>query len=141
MNESYAHMDTDLKARLAENMDRQGPEYGLTDLTYPSFIRKAGYRSDLSASDAVEGLSAILEAATGVRLDFGNVTGTGGAATEGWAEGLRKWVDRGEGSAAANKENKKPDSDAVDTLGTDQAKQHRNATVNFWIAWDALGSE
>ena len=130
-------MDSDLKSRLFVNMDALGPEYGLTDLTYPSFIRKAGYRIDLSASDAVEGLSAILEAATGVRLDFGNVTGTGASSTEDWAEGLRKWVERGEG----NKENKKPDEGTEVTLGDVQSKLRLFATRNFWLAWDALGSE
>lgn len=125
-------MDSDLKFRLFANMDALAPEYGLTDLTYPSFIRKSGYRSDISASDAVEGLSAILEAATGVRLDFGNSTGDQPIGAEEWTEGLKRWVEKGEGRERG--EAKKQE------VGIEE-RMRNWATRNFWLAWDALGQE
>ncbi|KNZ74782.1 Cell division control protein 45 like protein [Termitomyces sp. J132] len=60
----YAHMDMDLKRDLVRKLNDIAPEYGLVELSYPSFMRCFGYRSQpLSAADAVEGISALLDAA------------------------------------------------------------------------------
>ncbi|GAA5998555.1 DNA replication initiation factor CDC45 [Rhodotorula paludigena] len=138
-SETYAHMSSDLKASLFPMLSEQRAAYALWDLTYPSFVRKSGWRVDLSASDCVEALAAMLEAATGVRLDFstavdgrralvggeeagGRGGGGGGqhdAATqhggrEEWAEGIRGWLARGADGAEGNKENRRPGQAAGD---------------------------
>ncbi|ETW85742.1 hypothetical protein HETIRDRAFT_310882 [Heterobasidion irregulare TC 32-1] len=66
----YSHMDMDLKRELRTKLDAIAPEYGMVDLTYPSFVRCYGYHMQpLSAADAVEVLEALLDAATGVRIE------------------------------------------------------------------------
>ncbi|GAA5840980.1 hypothetical protein JCM11251_006771 [Rhodosporidiobolus azoricus] len=128
-SETYAHMASDLKTSLFPMLQEQRDAYMLWDLSYPSFVRKSGWRVDLSASDCVEALAAMLEAATGVRLDFGGAVdgrralvggeagaGAGGggqhhdAATqhggrEEWAEGIKSWVTKG---GEGDKENRRP---------------------------------
>ncbi|KAF7338690.1 Cell division control protein 45 [Mycena venus] len=66
----YSHMDMDLKKTLVQKLNDIAPEYGLIELTYPSFMRCFGYRSQpLSAADAVEGVSALLDVAEGIKLE------------------------------------------------------------------------
>lgn len=68
--QTYEHMDLDLRKSLVSRMESIAPEYGLTDLVFKSFTRSYGFRSmPLSASDAVEGISALLQAAHGVRIE------------------------------------------------------------------------
>lgn len=135
-------MDSDLKSRLYSNVDSLAPEYGLDDLSYPSFLRKSGFRSDISASDAVEGLSALLEVATGVRLDFGNIGGSGASIREEWKEGVKGWVEKGKEGGEGDKENSKPGEEGEEA---EEEKRERkaqdSATRNFWLAWDALNPE
>lgn len=147
-------MDIDLKNSLYTKVDSLAPEYGLFDLTFPSFYRKAGYRSDMSSSDAVEGLGALLEVATGVRLDFGSgadaVSGAGGR--EEWkAEGMRRWID-GESEnniqlpavdlerTRLNGEGNVEDEES-EALAKNEKKEMDWSTRNFWLAWDALNHE
>lgn len=146
--QTYAHMDLDLKNNLFSKVDELAPEYGLTELTYASFIRKAGYRSDISSADTVEGLGALLEVATGVRLDFGNGgvgTGAAGGGREEWSEGVKNWVKRdGSGSSVENKrpENGEVDEDEEGAAAAAMEKREFDwATRNFWLAWDALSPE
>lgn len=133
-SETYAHMSSDLKASLFPMLSEQRASYGLWDLSYPSFVRKSGWRVDLSAQDYVDALEALLEAATGVRLDFASITtvdarralvdgGTNGAAAaagagqhsaatqyggrEEWAEGIKSWVSKA-GIGEGDKENARP---------------------------------
>lgn len=144
-------MDIDLKNTLYKQVDALAPEYGLMDLTFPSFIRKAGYRSDISSSDAVEGLGALLEVATGIRLDFGsgtdNLVGGNGGREEWKAEGMGRWVDGGAEGGAAGNDNRKPaeDGGAAEEEDAEVAKKERQeldwGTRNFWLAWDALNTE
>ena len=69
-------MAKDLKTSLRHKLDELAPEYGLVELSYPSFTRCYGYRSmPLSACDAVEALSALLEVAGGTRIEV-EVEGT-----------------------------------------------------------------
>jgi cell division control protein 45 len=124
-------MDIDLKSGLFTKVASLAPEYGLNDLTYPSFIRKSGYKSDISSSDAVEGLGALLEVATGVRLDFGNGNATGGGREE-WSEGIKGWVEK-EGKEGGGREEEE---------GGEKKDGHEEwGRRNFWLAWDALSPE
>lgn len=126
-------MDTDLKRQLPSRLDSIAPEYGLVELSYPSFTRTYGLQLvNLSAADAVEGLSALLEAAKGVRLEIEKEGGRNGGE---WFGGTRAWSI---GRADEDKENVDPRKD-VEEEGTQVKKKERSSHVaNFWIAYDAV---
>ncbi|BFZ57164.1 DNA replication initiation factor cdc45 [Savitreella phatthalungensis] len=58
----YTHMDMDLKQALREKLTRFAPGYGLDDMIIRTFVRRYGYRCQLSASDVSYALQALLEA-------------------------------------------------------------------------------
>lgn len=63
-------MDMDLKRQLQSKLEAISPEYGMVELTYPSFMRLYGFKSHpLSAADAVEAVSALLDIAGGVKME------------------------------------------------------------------------
>ncbi|GAA5988192.1 hypothetical protein JCM11641_001606 [Rhodosporidiobolus odoratus] len=165
-SETYAHMASDLKSSLFPMLQEQRDSYMLWELSYPGFVRKSGWRVDLSAADCVEALGAMLEAATGVRLDFGGAvdgrralvgldpSATGGgqhdAATqhggrEEWADGIKSWVSKG---SEGDKENRRPGGEeAEEGLSEVEKRERRDRDEaearrrNFWFAWDALDPE
>ncbi|KJA22335.1 hypothetical protein HYPSUDRAFT_67056 [Hypholoma sublateritium FD-334 SS-4] len=68
--ELYLNMDLDLKGSLTQRLLEIAPEYGLTELLYPSFERCHGYQvQSSSAADAAEGLGALLEVDPRIPLD------------------------------------------------------------------------
>lgn len=141
-------MDMDLKQTLRGRLESIAPEYGLVELSYPSFVRYFGFRSQpLSAADVVDGISALLEAATGLRLEV-DVEGSRGGGE--WFGGSKSWhlgkytaeSDTGVHSITID--------DATTTTSEpneDEAAIERPATEakwwirNFWVAYDALGSK
>lgn len=161
--QSYAHMDMDLKSSLRYKVDAIAPEYGLFDLVYPSFIRASGYQSVLSASDAVESVSSLLEVGTGVRLDFGSEDGikTWGAYCKGEedvgkenaapsdkdaeasrlaAPGTEPLGPRGrQALAAATSPNEEAEAELIEKAGAKEEDQWW--VKNFWLAWHALNPE
>jgi cell division control protein 45 len=129
-------MDMDLKRHLPEKLEAIAPEYGLVELAYPSFTRAYGFQlASLSAADAVEGLSALLEAAMGVRLEVDREGGRGGGE---WFGGTRRWAVGG----VEDKENVDPrrTAEVQQIAGETQEKRKEQAwhVQNFWIAFDAL---
>jgi len=134
-------MDLDLKQQLRSKLDAIAPEYGLVELTYPSFVRCFGYRAPpLSAADAVEAVSALLDVAGGVRMEV-EVEGArhGGE----WFGSGRVW----EGSRHTTDEvrESKERGDGANTNGegedTDEAEERTEVSWwvrNFWAAYDAL---
>lgn len=88
----YPHMDMDLKKVLLQKLNDVAPEYGLVELSYPSFMRCNGYRSQpLSAADAVEGIGTLLDIAGGVRMEV-EVEGARNGGE--WFGGGRVWEGR-----------------------------------------------
>ncbi|GAA5907345.1 DNA replication initiation factor CDC45 [Sporobolomyces salmoneus] len=79
ISEDYINMSMESKQTLASKMQEQTPAHSLYDLAYPSFIRKDGFKTDFSAADYVDVISSILEAGTGVRLNFEQVRTRKGA--------------------------------------------------------------
>ena len=127
-------MDMDLKRHLPSKLDGIAPEYGLVELSYPSFIRAYGFTlSALSAADAVEGISALLEAAKGVRLEIEKEGGKNGGE---WFGGTRTWSI---GKLEEDKEDVDAQGENENEDGT-QIKKKEQAwhVANFWIAYDAL---
>lgn len=127
-------MDMDLKRHLPEKLEAIAPEYGLVELAYPSFTRAYGFQvSALSAADAVEGLSALLEAAMGVRLEVDREGGKNGGE---WFGGTRRWAVGG----IEDKENVDPKRREEVQPGETQEKKEEQAwhVQNFWFAFDAL---
>ncbi|CCA74544.1 related to TSD2 protein, required for DNA replication [Serendipita indica DSM 11827] len=141
--QSYSHMDTDLKRELREKMEDIAPEYGLVELSYPSFVRSFGFKSQpLCAADVVDGVSALLEAAGGLRLDVEIEGGRNGGE---WFGTGRQWEMRRDD----NKENLPVARDGANgkssaLSGTQNEDEHSEDEWwknNFWVAYDALGND
>lgn len=142
-------------------MDTIAPEYGLVDLSYPSFVRSFGFRSQpLCAADVVESVSALLQAAGGVRLEVETMGGQGGgewfggghmwdlARTSGERNGAitDRWKSNGNGNGNGNgnAEGANGGAGGEDELaGADGSGSTAEKwwIKNFWVAFDALGSE
>ncbi|KAK6908892.1 hypothetical protein I203_102898 [Kwoniella mangroviensis CBS 8507] len=148
--QSWSHMDMDLKRKLPEQLESIAPEYGLIELSYPSFTRSFGFQlTSLSSADAVEVISSLLDIAVGVRLEVDREGGRGGGE---WFGGTTRWnvnTRESESSRADGKENQDPnDSSANEEDGggqgdgeglAEEKKKRRDnwGTTNFWIAYDA----
>lgn len=142
----YSHMDMDLKKHLRTKLEAIAPEYGLVELSYPSFMRCYGYRSQpLSAADAVEATSALLDVAGGVRMEV-EVEGTRNGGE--WFGGGRVW-DIQERWREEERENVPPggimkrgrgkeDQPNDDEDGEHQGEKLQWWVKNFWSAYDAL---
>ena len=145
-------MDIDLKSSLRSKLESIAPEYGLLELSYPSFTRCFGYRSPpLSAADAVEAISALLDVAGGVRMEV-EVEGArnggewfgGGKVWEVEARrgerrvGEREDREVGEGGGEGNRRVEGPDGEvegAEKEVGKVEVEWWKK---NFWTAFDAL---
>lgn len=131
-------MDMDLKNQLRDKLDAIAPEYGMVELTYPSFVRCYGYHMQpLSAADAVDALNALLDAATGVRIEVE----TDGARNGGeWFGGARVWRATGRWGVSESKENTgvrdQEEEHAMD--GKEDEGRESCLVRNFWNAFDAL---
>ena len=133
-------MDLDLKSTLRSKLESIAPEYGLLELSYPSFTRCFGYKSSpMSGADAVEALSALLQVAGGVKMDIE----IEGARNGGEWFGARRAWEGGKGRNMVGQVN--DPSNRVDDAEGDgpQAGMSNNDDVqwwqkNFWAAYDAL---
>ena len=106
-------------------------------------VRCHGYAiPPLSAADAVDGLSALLDAATGVRIEV-EVDGArhGGE----WFGGGKVWrangrwnVDDEEGRKTNGTGGDGDDENAAADEEQDEGKENSAFTKNFWNAFDAL---
>lgn len=147
----YPHMDMDLKKVLLQKLNDVAPEYGLVELSYPSFMRCYGYRSQpLSAADAVEGISALLDVAGGVRME---VEAEGARNGGEWFGGGRIWeVNAGRDvtrkrlggdkqDGAVSVEASSSDRRPIETDDDEVVEEKRVVqwwVRNFWTAFDAL---
>ncbi|KAI0810937.1 CDC45-like protein [Irpex lacteus] len=149
--QSYSHMAKDLKLTLRTKLAQIAPEYGLLELSYPSFARACGYVSQpISAGDAVEGISALLDLAEGTKMEV-EVEGARNGGE--WFGGGRAW-DAGRNHGEDDKENKNMLARGV---GGGQGKERERDVNgereeegeegkgesewwvrNFWTAYDAL---
>ncbi|KAF8636486.1 hypothetical protein AX17_003301 [Amanita inopinata Kibby_2008] len=142
----YPHMDMDLKRTLIDKLNDVAPEYGLVELSFPSFIRCYGYRTQpLSAADAVEGLSALLDVAGGVRMEV---------EIEGARNG-GEWFGRGRIWEGGHKSKKMGAEEVqINTVddGNSRTREHGDGDNidppyeeqwwirNFWTAYDAASN-
>jgi cell division control protein 45 len=133
-------MDMDLKRQLRDKLDAIAPEYGMIELTYPSFVRCYGYHMQpLSAADAVDALNALLDAATGVRIE---VESDGARNGGEWFGGARVWRAAGRWGATEPKEKVSGGSRGQEEehAMTEREDEGRESWLvrNFWNAFDAL---
>ena len=140
-------MDMDLKKILIQKLNDIAPEYGLVELSYPSFIRCYGFHSQpLSAADAVEGISALLAVAEGTRMEV-EVEGTRNGGE--WFGGGRIWeVGGSERNTESQKEQESgiQDHQVVNTDANGEVIEKDGQTLqetqwwvkNFWTAYDSL---
>ncbi|KAH9901089.1 CDC45-like protein [Cubamyces lactineus] len=145
----YSHMAKDLRLSLRQKLDQLAPEYGLVELSYPSFMRCYGYRSQpLSAGDAVEALSALIDIAGGTRIEV-EIEGTrnggewfgGGKVWEGGREGRYRDDERENIPPAVLANVVKAQMQAqADAEGkeTGEGEELQWWVRNFWSAYDAL---
>ncbi|KAK7693669.1 hypothetical protein QCA50_003239 [Cerrena zonata] len=140
----YQHMAKDLKQMLRNKLDQIAPEYGLVELSYPSFTRCYGYRSQpLSACDAVEALSALLDVASGIRLEV-EVEGARNGGE--WFGAGRLWELGGhEGKRDRETEGEMAKILAGISKAAAGGKQEEDEdeewwVKNFWTAFDALNN-
>lgn len=141
----YSHMDIDLKSSLRSKLEAIAPEYGLLELSYPSFTRCFGYRSPpLSAADAVEAVSALLDVAGGVRMEV-EVEGARNGGE--WFGGGRVWEVEGRkgvvrdvlGDSDGDRARKRvTEGDEVDGADIEKIVDVPWWQKNFWTAFDAL---
>ena len=138
-------MDMDLKRTLIQKLNDIAPEHGLVELSYPSFTKHYGFRSQpLSAADAVEGISAYLALATGTRMEV-EIQGTRNGGE--WFGGGKIWdIGGSERNGEQEQESRntlKPqghtdaDGEVIekDEPGTQEVQWW---VENFWIAYDSL---
>jgi cell division control protein 45 len=134
-------MDMDLKRTLVDKFNETAPEYGLVELTYPSFVRCYGYRSQpFSAADATEGISALIDVAGGLPLEI-EVEGTRNGGE--WFGGGRTWETPGIGGKKKGEDRRQyvataQNNTVVDFEGNDGQQEVAWWVRNFWTAYDAL---
>ncbi|KAF7353604.1 Cell division control protein 45 [Mycena venus] len=136
----YSHMDMDLKKTLVQKLNDIAPEYGLIELTYPSFMRCFGYRSQpLSAADAVEGVSALLDVAEGIKLEV-EVEGArnGGECSRRKREERENIPPGGQGHNAGAPKIKAIGEGGEEVGDEDGSKDVQWWVKNFWTAFDSL---
>ncbi|KAL1746087.1 CDC45 family [Schizophyllum fasciatum] len=145
----YYHMDMELKRDLVDRLEATAPEYGLLELSYPSFIRCYGYRTHpLSAADTVEALAALLDIAGGVKMEV-EIEGARNGGE--WFGAGRVWElhDEGREYGKRRREDERenippggPDALAKKAAGEEDEAQDEGVpwwVRNFWAAFDALG--
>lgn len=146
--QTYSHMDMALKKDLQAKLESITPEYGMVELTYSSFTRCCGYRSQpLSAADSVEAVSALLDAAGGVRLEI-EVEGARNGGE--WFGGGKVWQLQGQGSGNKWRDDERENIPLGEQAaprkptgenGEDEEgskKQVQWWVRNFWSAFDSL---
>ncbi|KAH8116934.1 CDC45-like protein [Phellopilus nigrolimitatus] len=141
----YSHMDMSLKKDLHAKLESITPEYGMVELSYASFARCCGYRSQpLSAADSIEAVSALLDAAGGVHLEI-EIEGARNGGE--WFGGGRVWQAHGQQNRWRDDEQenippggqpaaRKPDAEEGEE--EDAKKQVQWWVRNFWSAFDSL---
>ena len=142
----YPHMDMDLKKMLIQKLNDIAPEHGLVELSYPSFTKRYGFRSQpLSAADAVEGISALLALAEGTRMEV-EIEGTRNGGE--WFGGGKIWEVGGSerigvpGQDSGN--TLKPQDHAAISTDADReviekdGSQEQWWVKNFWRAYDSV---
>ena len=131
-------MDMGLKRQLRDKLDAIAPEYGMIELTYPSFVRCYGYHMQpLSAADAVDALNALLDAATGVRIE---VEADGARNGGEWFGGGRVWRAAGRWGVSEAEKASVLDRGQEEEHEAGEREEGRESWLvrNFWSAFDAL---
>jgi cell division control protein 45 len=124
-------------------LDAIAPEYGMVELSYPSFVKHYGFRSrPLGAADATEAIAALLDVAGGIRMEV-ETEGTRGGGE--WFGGARVWTptdrERWHDEIGSSVTGGAASSGTRDELG--QSADGDRSEIqwwvrNFWSAFDAL---
>lgn len=137
-------MAMDLKRELRDKLEAIAPEYGMVELSYPSFVRCYGYHTQpLAAADAVEALNALLDAATGLVMEVEVIGARNGGE---WFGGGRVWQAGGRWASEIMEKHKEMDRGAegegegavLDEDGTAEKEGKSYLARNFWSAFEAL---
>ena len=132
----FYHMNMELKRDLVDRLEATAPEYGLLELSYPSFFRCYGYRlHPLSAADAVEGLAALLDVAGGVKMEV-EVEGARNGGE--WFGAGRVWELHDEGREYG-KRRREDERENIPPGGPDAAAKKANGEEED--QYDAMGNK
>lgn len=139
----YSHMDKALKKDLHAKLESITPEYGMVELSYSSMVRCCGYRSQpLSAADCVEAISALVDAAGGIKLEV-EIEGARNGGE--WFGGGKAWQVKASRWRDDERENIPPGTTFTSkpTDGQEEAETKAQKLLpwwvrNFWSAYDAL---
>lgn len=76
-------MSLDFKKLMNTKLKQVAPRYNLPEILFPSFVRRYGYKTALSASDAVHSLTSLLDygakwVKSYVQMDLGDMVGDAG---------------------------------------------------------------
>ncbi|KZT42017.1 cell division control protein 45 [Sistotremastrum suecicum HHB10207 ss-3] len=142
--QNYQWMSKKGRDELTDKLDLYAPEYGLVELSYPSFVRHYGHqRLPMGAADMVEGICALLDVGGRVKI-LAEVAGTQNGGE--WFGGGRTW-EVGTRWRDDDKENKPPQQPAEPNSNGNKEDANDDAKVpvpwwikNFWAAYDALNN-
>ncbi|KAJ3253044.1 hypothetical protein HK103_001006 [Boothiomyces macroporosus] len=88
----YKEMSVSFKSLLKEKLEEIAPHYNLPDILFPSFQRKYGYITTLSATDTVYSLTALLDCGTSF-LDNHSLSGYENLTSSTTNDNLHKYQD------------------------------------------------
>ncbi|TPX39767.1 hypothetical protein SeMB42_g06256 [Synchytrium endobioticum] len=156
-NQLFSEMKVALKNTLKEKLVGVAPRYMLNDIQFPSFFKQYGYRTAISASDAVYAITALLDAGYESIRDHalmgefnGSVNNNGGVGVGVTLAGVG--VGMRIGAAAVGMrvsesveyvadESGLGSDGAVNEHGTEnESKSESERVKNFFVAYDALES-
>jgi cell division control protein 45 len=118
----YVDMPIELRRDIYEHLEDNAVHYGLTELTFPSFLRYFGLKTVLSASDIVYCMTALMEAPPRVVRELG----IGALNDDADGNGADRWI-----SSAYDHHNKN-NPDYADNAG------FFGGFAGFYLAFDAL---
>jgi cell division control protein 45 len=130
--QSYHRIPSKTKEKLNERLDQIAPEYGLVELTYPSFVRHFGFqRQPIGAADTVEALSALLDVGGRVKIVIEEMGARNGGE---WFSGGKFW------EVGGNWREEDMDEPVREPISNGEGSRRPTAwwIQNFWSAYDAL---
>lgn len=152
--QSYSHMSLAVKNNLVHQLESIAPEYAMTELNYPSFVRARGWKGQgMSAADEVDVLATIMDVAYGYKMEVEIEGGRNGGE---WFGGGKVWEGRQASRLTHRKDHEReniPPGDASnrarqkssteDGVEVDEPPEGSKQDLpwwqqNFWAAFDAL---
>ncbi|TPX34055.1 hypothetical protein SmJEL517_g03210 [Synchytrium microbalum] len=141
-NQLFSEMKVSLKRSLKDKLVAVAPSFKIPDIQFPSFFKQYGYRTAISASDAVYSLSALLDAGFESVRDYALLgqfeqgSRPGGVTLAGVGVGMRIGA-----AAVGMRVSESIHYVAGETEADETERDSESERVrNFFVAYDALES-